>query len=132
MLALLAVTAVWGSTFILLKDVLDRIPASDYLAVRFGLAAVVLAAVSGPLLRKLSRVDWWHGAIMGSVYGAAQLLQAVGLHTTEASVSGFVTGMYVVFTPLLAMVLFGVRLGWNVWTSVAVAIVGFAALTLPS
>lgn len=63
------------------------------------------------------------------VYGGAQLLQTVGLQTTSASVPGFVTGMYVVFTPLLGLVL-RARLGRTVWTAVALATAGLALLSL--
>ena len=64
------------------------------------------------------------------VYGAAQLLQTAGLGHTAASVSGFITGMYVVFTPLLAAVIFRQRVGRTAWIAVVVATVGLGALSL--
>jgi drug/metabolite transporter (DMT)-like permease len=64
------------------------------------------------------------------VYGVAQLLQTAGLAHTAASVSGFVTGMYVVFTPLLAAVVLRRPVGRVTWIAVALATVGLAALSL--
>jgi drug/metabolite transporter (DMT)-like permease len=128
--ALLSVTAAWGSTFFLIKDVVTRIPPADFLAVRFALAAVVLFAVAPHTVRRLSPAQWRHGIALGAVYGLAQILQTVGLAHTSASVSGFVTGMYVVFTPLLAAVVLRRRIGRVTWIAVAVATVGLASLSL--
>ena len=129
-LGLLAVTAAWGSTFFLLKDVLDRIPVTDFLAVRFALAAVALWLIAPRSVLRLTPLERRHGVLLGLVYGGAQLLQTVGLQTTSASVSGFVTGMYVVFTPLLAALLLRARLGATVWAAVGLATVGLGVLSL--
>jgi len=127
---LLAVTATWGSTFPLLKDVVERIPVPDLLAVRFLLALAAVWLCSPGSVARLSPQERRRGVALGAVYGAGQLLQTVGLETTAASVSGFVTGMYVVFTPLLAAVVLRSRLGWPVWTAVALATVGLGVLSL--
>jgi drug/metabolite transporter (DMT)-like permease len=128
--ALLSVTAAWGSTFFLIKDVVTRIPAADFLAVRFALAAVVLLVVAPHTVRRLTARQWLQGAALGTVYGLAQILQTVGLAHTAASVSGFLTGMYVVFTPLLAAAVLRRPVGRVTWIAVAVATVGLAALSL--
>lgn len=127
---LLAVTAAWGSTFFLLKDVLERVPATDFLAVRFAVAAAVLALVAPRSVSRLTRSERRHGVLLGLVYGGGQILQTVGLQTTSASVSGFVTGMYVVFTPLLGAVLLRARIGRTVWVAVALATTGLGMLSL--
>ena len=129
-LGLLAVTAAWGSTFFLLKDVLDRIPVTDFLAVRFALAAVALWLIVPRSVSRLTPLERRHGVLLGLVYGGGQLLQTVGLQTTSASVSGFVTGMYVVFTPLLAALLLRARLGATVLAAVGLATVGLGVLSL--
>ena len=126
----MSVTAAWGSTFFLIKDVVTRIPPADFLAVRFAIAAVVLAVVAPRALVRLSRRQWFYGVALGAVYGAAQLLQTAGLAHTSASVSGFVTGMYVVFTPLLAAVVLRRPVGRVTWFAVAVSTAGLAALSL--
>jgi drug/metabolite transporter (DMT)-like permease len=129
-IALVCVTAAWGSTFFLLKDAVTRIPPADFLAVRFALAAVVLLVAAPGALRRLPAVRWRQGVVLGVVYGVAQLLQTAGLAHTAASVSGFVTGMYVVFTPLLAAVVLRRPVGRVTAVAVALATAGLAALSL--
>src|SRR3954468_8693621 len=98
LIALLAMTAAWGSTFFMIKDVVTRIPVPDLLTVRFAIAAVALAIVAGPRL-KMPADTLRRGVLLGLLYGIAQLLQTFGLAHTAASVSGFLTGLYVVLTP---------------------------------
>ena len=129
-LGLLAVTAAWGSTFFLLKDVVDRVPPSDFLAVRFAVATVAVLLLAPRAVASLTPAQRRHGVLLGVVYGGAQLLQTVGIQTTSASVSGFVTGMYVVFTPLLGAVLLKARIGRTVWLAVGLATAGLAVLSL--
>jgi drug/metabolite transporter (DMT)-like permease len=64
------------------------------------------------------------------IYGIAQLVQTEGLRHTSASVSGFVTGMYVVFTPLLAAVILRHKIGRWAWVAVALATIGLGVLSL--
>jgi drug/metabolite transporter (DMT)-like permease len=129
-LGLLGVTAAWGSTFFLLKDVVERVPVSDFLAVRFALAAAAVWLLAPRSVSRLTSAERRSGALLGVVYGGAQLLQTVGLQHTSASVSGFVTGMYVVFTPLLGALLLRARIGRTVWVAVAIATAGLAVLSL--
>ncbi len=129
-LALLAMTATWGSTFFLIKDLSDRISAIDFLAVRFPIATVALLLLFPRALRTLSADSRRRAAVLGGLYAAAQVLQTVGLAHTPASVSGFITGLYVVCTPLLAAVLLRNRIGSVTWFAVALAMAGIGLLTL--
>jgi drug/metabolite transporter (DMT)-like permease len=129
-LGLTAVTAVWGSTFFLIKDVLLVLPVVDFLAVRFAIAAVVMVAVFWRQLRALDSLAWRRGCVLGLLYGTAQLLQTWGLATTDASVSGFITGMYVVLTPVLGAALLRHRTPGTTWLAVALATSGLAVLSL--
>ena len=129
-LALLAVTAAWGSTFFLIKDLLAEISVLDFLSTRFVIAAAVLVAVAPRAVLRLSRGEVKHGVVLGLVYGVAQVLQTLGLEQTSASVSGFVTGMYVVATPLFAAVLLRERIGAWVWFAVVLSTIGLAFLSL--
>jgi drug/metabolite transporter (DMT)-like permease len=129
-LAMTAMTAVWGSTFFLIKDVLDTLPAADFLAVRFWVAAVVMLVLLRRQTAALDATARRRGVVLGVVYGVAQLLQTQGLATTPASVSGFVTGMYVVLTPVLAAVLLRQRTPTSTWLAVGLATVGLAVLSL--
>ncbi len=129
-LALLAITASWGSTFFLIHDLLDRVPVLDFLAVRFAIASVVILLVSPRAVGRLSRESKRQAVVLGALYGVAQMLQTAGLAHTSASVSGFITGMYVVATPLFAAVLLRSRIGGLTWLAVGLAITGLGVLTL--
>jgi drug/metabolite transporter (DMT)-like permease len=128
-LALLAMTASWGSTFFLIHDLLDRVPVLDFLAVRFTIASVAILLIS-PRAIRLSRDRMRHAIVLGALYGVAQIVQTAGLTTTAASVSGFITGMYVVATPLFAALLLRSRIGGLTWVAVLLAITGLGVLTL--
>jgi drug/metabolite transporter (DMT)-like permease len=127
---LLAMTAVWGSTFVLIKGVVARMPVADFLAVRFLLAAVVMLILFGRQVLRLGRQQMLRGLLLGGIYGAGQLLQTWGLSLIAPSVSGFVTGMYVVFTPILALLLLRQRMAGVVWAAVLLSTAGLALLSL--
>lgn len=129
-LALLGMTACWGSTFFLIKDLLDRVPVLDFLAVRFAIATVTLWLIFPRALGAVSRERWRPALVLGLLYGVAQILQTAGLAHTPASVSGFITGLYVVCTPLFAAALLRQRIGRTTWAAVALAMAGLAVLTL--
>lgn len=129
LLALLAMTAAWGSTFFMIKDVVTRIPVPDLLTVRFAIAALALAVIAGPRLR-MSTVTLRRGLLLGVLYGVAQLLQTFGLAHTAASVSGFLTGLYVVLTPLLSAMILRTRIPPAVWAASVLATVGLGVLSL--
>nr|WP_182541476.1 DMT family transporter [Nocardioides ginsengisegetis] len=123
-------TACWGSTFFLIHDLLDRVPTLDFLAVRFTIASVALLLVAPRAVGRLSPEVRRHAVVLGLLYGVAQILQTAGLAHTPASVSGFITGMYVVCTPLFAAVLLRSRITLLTWAAVALATAGLAVLTL--
>lgn len=129
-LALLAITALWGSTFFLIKDLLDRVPTLDFLAIRFAIASLAMLAVAPRAVARLSAESRRHAMVLGVVYGAAQILQTAGLAHTPASVSGFITGMYVVFTPLFAAAILKTRINAVTWCAVALATAGLGVLSL--
>ena len=129
-LALLGVTAAWGSTFFLTKDLVERVPVLDYLAVRFAIAGAAVFLLFPTAVRRLSPEGRRRAVLLGLLYGVAQILQTTGLEHTAASVSGFVTGLYVVATPLFAAVLLRQRIGRATWAAVALAVAGLGVLTL--
>lgn len=129
-LGLLAMTAVWGSTFFMIKDVVARMPVADFLAVRFVVAALVMLALFFRQVRRLGWAQILRGLLLGLIYGGGQLLQTWGLSMIAPSVSGFVTGMYVVFTPMLATLLLRQRMPGVVWLAVLLATAGLALLSL--
>ena len=129
-LVLVGVTAVWGSTFVLIKDVVATLPVPDFLALRFLIAAAVMVPAFWRPLRRLSRALVVRGLALGAIYGVAQVFQTFGLAHTSAAVSGFVTGMYVVLTPVLGVVLLGQRAPASTWFAVALSTVGLGVLAL--
>lgn len=129
-LALLGVTASWGSTFFLIKDLLHEISVLDFLALRFAIAGLVAFLLAHRAVFRLSRRDVGHAVSLGLVYGSAQVLQTIGLSQTAASVSGFVTGMYVVATPIFAAGLFREHIRATVWLAVALSATGLGFLAL--
>ncbi|NYD41445.1 EamA family transporter [Nocardioides panaciterrulae] len=128
--SLLAVTAMWGSTFFLIHDLLERMPTLDFLAVRFAIASVALFLVAPRAVGRLSPSARRSALALGLLYGVAQILQTAGLAHTAASVSGFITGMYVVLTPVLAAALLRTRITAGTWGAVLLATAGLGVLTL--
>ena len=129
-LLLVALTAVWGSTFFLIRDLLETVPPLDFLAVRFSLSAVIMLILFWRPLRALSRRQVLVGMGLGALYGLAQIFQTQGLATTPASVSGFITGTYVVLTPVFTAVLLRERVPGSTWAAVGLATAGLALLSL--
>ena len=128
--ALLAVTAVWGSTFFLIRDLLDRVPVTDFLAVRFAIATVAMLALAPRAIGRLDALTRRRSAYAGAIYGVAQILQTTGLAHTPASISGFITGLYVVATPVLAALAFGQRVSRSIWIAVGLSSIGLGILSL--
>jgi drug/metabolite transporter (DMT)-like permease len=128
--ALLSVTAIWGSTFVVIKDATETIPVTDYLAVRFTIAAVGLWLLAPRSVARLSPEVRRKAMVLGVAYGAAQLLQTTGLTLVSASVSGFITGLYVVLTPVIAALLLRESVARATWLAVGLATAGLGVLSL--
>src|SRR5215831_11726665 len=104
--ALLVVTAVWGVTFVQVKDAVALYPLFAFLAVRFAIASCTLAVPGARGVRSLGRRGIRNAVIAGALIGAGYALQTAGLERSSVSSTGFITGTYVVLTPLLALALF--------------------------
>jgi drug/metabolite transporter (DMT)-like permease len=129
LLVLVAVTAVWGVTFVQVKDAVAIYPLFAFLTVRFAIATLTLAGPALRRVRTLGRPGAGAAAFAGALLGSGYALQTAGLERTSVSSTGFITGLYVVLTPLLALALFRVRLGRAVWLGVALATAGLALLS---
>ncbi len=123
-------TAIWGSTFVVVQNLVSRMDVTSYLFWRFAAAAVVLVAVRPRSLWSMSRRQLRHGVLLGLVLGLGYALQTVGLQHTSATVSGFITGMFVVFTPLISGLVLRRRVGRLAWAGVGLATVGLGLLSL--
>ena len=128
-LALVLITAVWGVTFVQVKDAVALYPLFAFLAVRFWIATLTLAVPGLPRVRSLGRPGFVGGAFLGLLLAAGYTLQTAGLERTTVSSTGFITGMYVVLTPLIALVLVRSRIGLSVWGGVALSTIGLAMLS---
>lgn len=122
---LLTVTAVWGWTFVLVKDAVTQYPTLPFLQIRFALALVVLALV---VHRLPTRRELRVGALIGTVLAAGYLTQTAGLAITSPGNAGLITGLFVVLTPLLNR-LFGAPIHWWTWTATLVSLAGLVLLT---
>ena len=126
---LVLVTAVWGITFVQIKDALELYPLFAFLAVRFAIALVVLAVPAARRLRSLGRDGVVAGTLLGGLLAGGYALQTAGLDRTTVSAAGFVTGMYVILTPVFGFALFGMRIARAVWLGVALSVSGLAMLS---
>jgi drug/metabolite transporter (DMT)-like permease len=129
-LLLISLTAIWGSTFFLIRNVVVQMSPADFLAVRFTVAAVAVMAVFWRPVLALRKREIQVGIGLGIAYAVAQLMQTVGLAHTEATRSGFITGTYVVLTPVLTALLLRERILRSTWFAVLLATAGLAMLSL--
>ncbi|MHB8275180.1 MAG: DMT family transporter, partial [Dermatophilaceae bacterium] len=129
-LLLVSITAIWGSTFFLIRDVVRVLPPTDFLAVRFTIAAAAMVAVFWRPMLALNKRELKIGVGLGVLYAVAQILQTVGLVHTAASRSGFITGTYVVLTPIFTAVLLRERIPRSTWAAVLMATAGLTTLSL--
>ena len=127
--ALIAVTAVWGVTFVQVKDAVALYPLFAFLAVRFAIATLTLAVPGTRRVRSLGRKGVAGGALLGLLLAAGYALQTAGLERTTVSGTGFITGMYVVVTPLLALFMFRSPIATATWVGVGVSAAGLALLS---
>lgn len=133
-LLLLAVTAVWGGTFPMVKNATDTanggVPTYWFLAARFTLAALLLAAIFWKRLKRSPLRTWAAGGLIGLFLFAGYAFQTVGLGLTTSSKAGFITGLCVVLVPVLAVIWLGKKPAPGVWLGVATATAGLAMLSL--
>ena len=127
--ALIAMTAVWGVTFVQVKDAVALYPLFAFLAVRFAIATLTLAVPGTRRVRSLGSPGIAAGALLGLLLAAGYALQTAGLERTTVSGTGFITGMYVVLTPLIALAFFRSRIAAVTWAGVTVSTVGLALLS---
>ena len=128
LLALVGVTAIWGVTFVQVQDALALYPLFAFLAVRFTISTVVLAPFAIRPLLHLPREGYVVGVGVGALLATAYGLQTAGLELTTVASTGFITGLYVVFTPLLALVFFGTPVPRALWVGIGCAVVGLLLL----
>ncbi|WP_022670841.1 DMT family transporter [Hippea alviniae] len=101
-LLLLSVTIFWGSTFIIVKESINMMPTFAFLSIRFWIASILLILMFSYKLKHLNRELIRDGVILGIVLFLAYAFQTVALEYEKASIVGFLTGLNVIFTPILS------------------------------
>src|SRR4051794_18754964 len=128
-LSLVGIAAVWGLTFVMVQDAIEELPTMAFLGYRFMSAALLVTVVFWRPLRRLSREGWLAGLTMGVFLTAGYAFQTLGLEETTASNAGFITGLFVVLTPLLGAAFLRQRVTPVAWAAAAVSAVGLYLLS---
>src|SRR5438067_2395244 len=107
---LIGITVIWGWTFLIVKDAVNQYPVMPFLALRFALAAVLLAPLamwgayrrrtSPPAITLSRKHSLGIGCLVGTVLAAGYVFQTYGLQTTTATNAGLLTGLFVILTPV--------------------------------
>jgi drug/metabolite transporter (DMT)-like permease len=127
--ALVAIAAVWGLTFVMVQDAIELLPTMAFLGYRFVPAALLVGLVFRRRITALSVAGWRAGALMGAFLTAGYIFQTLGLEETTASNAGFITGLFVVFTPVLGAIFMRERLGALGWAAAGVSAFGLWLLS---
>jgi drug/metabolite transporter (DMT)-like permease len=128
--ALLSVSAAWGMAFVVMKDAIERQSVNNFLFTRFVVAVVVMIALRPQVLKQFDRNLILRAGAAGIFLGLGYIFQTLGLARTGAAITGFVTGLYVVFTPLLAYYFLKEKITKVIWGCVVLATVGLGLLSI--
>lgn len=128
--ALLTVAASWGLAFVVMKDPIEKQNVNSFLFTRFTLAVLVMVAIKPSVLKAINREILTKGFLAGLFLGSGYIFQTLGLKLVGAAITGFVTGLYVVATPLIALIVLRHRINAFTWICVAIATVGLGLLSI--
>jgi drug/metabolite transporter (DMT)-like permease len=128
--ALMAVALIWGGAFLSMKGTLERLDVNSFLAWRFLIATLLLILIRPSVLKKINFPFFKKGVILGLFLSSGYIFQSFGLTLTTVSNTGFITGLYVVFTPLIAAVILRKNITLVEWFAVLIATIGLALLSL--
>jgi len=135
-LSILGLSAIWGGSFVIVKGALANISPMALIAIRFLIASLALwpflpAGTLGSLKARTSRALMLGGLVTGGLLFLGFTTQTIGLQHTTPSRSAFITGMYIIFTPLLSIALGLRRPALASFAGALLAVVGLALLTNP-
>ena len=128
--ALLSVSAAWGLAFVVMKDAIEHQTVNNFLFSRFVVAVVVMILIRPQCIKLFNKDLLLRASVAGLFLGSGYILQTLGLKLTGAAITGFITGLYVVFTPLIAAIVLKARITLITWGCVGVATLGLALLSL--
>jgi drug/metabolite transporter (DMT)-like permease len=128
--ALLVVTIAWGASFVAMKPAMDKSPVFDFLAIRFTIAAILMIIVKPKVLKAFKGKTLFYGIILGIILGFSYITQTIGLTLSTAAITSFVTGLYVILTPLLVWAIFKKKPRGIVAIGAILATVGLGFITI--
>lgn len=123
-IAMISIAAVWGSSFVVMKDSLERQNVFSFLSSRFILAALLMFLYKPGVFRGLTKKFIYRGIIAGILLGGGYIFQTYGLTKTTVSNTGFITGLYLVFTPLISLIILKRHVLKIQWLAVVIATIG--------
>ncbi|MFW9923766.1 MAG: DMT family transporter, partial [Candidatus Thorarchaeota archaeon] len=133
--ALLIITAIWGSTFVMVDTAIETMNVLVFIALRFSIAFVILLIIFGYQLfkNKIRLIDIGRGVIIGIFLFIGYIFQTFGLDLgTEPGKAAFITGLYVVLVPIFSAILLKKKPHWLSWIGISVAVIGLGLLSLKS
>ena len=128
--ALLSVAMAWGWAFVIMKDAIERQSVNNFLFTPFVVAVVVMVLIRPQTLQLINKDLLLHAGAAGIFLGFGYIFQTLGLARTGAAITGFVTGLYVVLTPLIAAFFLKERITRFIWICIAIATIGLGLLSI--
>lgn len=128
--ALIIATALWGSSFAITQVVVTQMDLISGMFARSLIAVTILFLIRPKSVIKINKSDFKNASVIGIFLGSGYLLQSWGLQYTTATASGFIAGMFVVFTPLVGALIFRDRIRGITWLAIVVAVFGLGIMTL--
>ncbi|NCX32517.1 MAG: DMT family transporter [Actinobacteria bacterium] len=120
----------WGISFVWMKDILDQQDVFSFLVSRFIVAALVMLVANPKVIARLNRTLLLKGSLIGTALGLGYIFQTLGLERTTPAITGFITGLYVVLTPLIGALILKEKLTISAWFYIALATVGLGVLSI--
>jgi len=128
--ALLVVTIAWGASFVAMKPAMDKSPVFDFLAIRFTIATLLMIVAKPKVLKAFKGETLRYGIILGVILGFSYVTQTVGLTLSTAAITSFITGLYVILTPVLVWVIFKKKPRGIVAIGAILATIGLGFITI--
>jgi len=129
-LSLSFIAIIWGSTFIIVKQSVENTPVFSFLFMRFALAGMLLILINAPKLKVIDKGVLADGAMLGMALFLAYAFQTFALTFASASITAFITGLFVVFVPILSSVFLRKLPRQEAIVGVIFATIGLAFITL--
>lgn len=128
--SLVSVAAMWGVAFVVMKPAIAQQPFFDFLAIRFTIAVAIMLVIKPKVVLALRGKMLVVGAVLGAVLGLAYIAQTIALEMTTAAITGFLTGTYVVLTPVLGWIIFRRAVGFKVAIGAVLALIGLGLISI--